>query len=173
MDLFGLGWFYKMPNVLQSILVINHCCYMTSVWWKKQKCRCWCLVCHNMWRSEIGKWKPWTIQSNEQLQSQTLCPVASCGKCMQCSWLVSISQYVNPEHSPYCLFEVFVLVVFFKQLSPSSCKDSFAEVLFFRFIGSAKISLRDLASGQVKSLPSKNVPLINEKQQAVGVNTFS
>ncbi|XP_040905251.1 myoferlin [Toxotes jaculatrix] len=37
-----------------------------------------------------------------------------------------------------------------------------------KFIGSAKISLRDLASGQVKSLPSKNVPLINEKQQAIG-----
>uniref|UniRef100_A0A3B3XGF9 C2 domain-containing protein n=1 Tax=Poecilia mexicana TaxID=48701 RepID=A0A3B3XGF9_9TELE len=41
-----------------------------------------------------------------------------------------------------------------------------------KFIGSAKISLRDLASGQVKSLPSKNVPLINEKQQNVGVNKF-
>ncbi|XP_062256997.1 myoferlin isoform X1 [Platichthys flesus] len=39
-----------------------------------------------------------------------------------------------------------------------------------KLIGSAKISLRDLASGQVKSLPSKNVPLINEKQQATGVN---
>lgn len=39
----------------------------------------------------------------------------------------------------------------------------------FRFIGSAKIPLRDLASGQVKSLPSKNVPLMNEKQKAVGV----
>ncbi|XP_035461979.2 myoferlin isoform X1 [Scophthalmus maximus] len=37
-----------------------------------------------------------------------------------------------------------------------------------KFIGSAKISLRDLASGQVKSLPFKNVPLISEKQQAVG-----
>uniref|UniRef100_A0A665VP25 Myoferlin like n=1 Tax=Echeneis naucrates TaxID=173247 RepID=A0A665VP25_ECHNA len=37
-----------------------------------------------------------------------------------------------------------------------------------KFIGSAKISLRDLASGQVKSLPSKNVPLLNEKQQAIG-----
>ncbi|KAM9345045.1 myoferlin [Symphorus nematophorus] len=37
-----------------------------------------------------------------------------------------------------------------------------------KFIGSAKISLRDLASGQVRSLPSKNVPLMNEKQQAVG-----
>ncbi|KAI3363230.1 hypothetical protein L3Q82_011863, partial [Scortum barcoo] len=34
-----------------------------------------------------------------------------------------------------------------------------------KFIGSAKIPLRDLASGQVKSLPSKNVPLVNEKQE--------
>ncbi|XP_033469329.2 myoferlin isoform X1 [Epinephelus lanceolatus] len=37
-----------------------------------------------------------------------------------------------------------------------------------KFIGSAKISLRDLASGHTKSLPSKNVPLLNEKQQPVG-----
>uniref|UniRef100_A0AAQ6IAP5 Myoferlin like n=1 Tax=Anabas testudineus TaxID=64144 RepID=A0AAQ6IAP5_ANATE len=37
-----------------------------------------------------------------------------------------------------------------------------------KFIGSATISLRDLATGQLKSLPSKNVPLINEKQQAIG-----
>ncbi|KAK5908525.1 hypothetical protein CgunFtcFv8_016574 [Champsocephalus gunnari] len=37
-----------------------------------------------------------------------------------------------------------------------------------RLIGSATISLRDLASGHLTSLPSKNVPLINEKQQAVG-----
>lgn len=37
-----------------------------------------------------------------------------------------------------------------------------------KFIGSAKIPLRDLASGQAKSLPSRNVPLMNEKQQAVG-----
>ncbi|XP_068184208.1 myoferlin [Antennarius striatus] len=37
-----------------------------------------------------------------------------------------------------------------------------------KFIGSATILLRDLASGQVKSLLSKNVPLMNEKQQAVG-----
>ncbi|XP_034538293.1 myoferlin [Notolabrus celidotus] len=37
-----------------------------------------------------------------------------------------------------------------------------------KLIGSAKISLRDLAGGQLKSLPSRNVPLINDKQQAVG-----
>ncbi|KAM9847707.1 myoferlin [Aulostomus maculatus] len=37
-----------------------------------------------------------------------------------------------------------------------------------KFIGSAKIFLRDLASGHTRSLPSKNVPLLSEKQQAVG-----
>ncbi|XP_031161831.1 myoferlin isoform X1 [Sander lucioperca] len=37
-----------------------------------------------------------------------------------------------------------------------------------KFIGSAKIVLRDLASGQLRSIPFKNVPLINEKQQAIG-----
>ncbi|XP_062330307.1 myoferlin-like isoform X4 [Osmerus eperlanus] len=38
----------------------------------------------------------------------------------------------------------------------------------FRLLGSTKISLRDLATGQVKSLPSKNLPLINEKGQDIG-----
>ncbi|XP_058241621.1 myoferlin isoform X2 [Hemibagrus wyckioides] len=37
-----------------------------------------------------------------------------------------------------------------------------------KLIGSAKISLRDLASGQIKSLPSRNVPLVNEKKQDTG-----
>ncbi|XP_034754827.1 myoferlin isoform X2 [Etheostoma cragini] len=37
-----------------------------------------------------------------------------------------------------------------------------------KFIGSAKIFLRDLASGQQRTFPFKNVPLINEKQQAIG-----
>ncbi|KAM6923228.1 myoferlin [Lycodopsis pacificus] len=37
-----------------------------------------------------------------------------------------------------------------------------------KFIGSAKIHLRDLASGHMNSLPSKNVPLIDEKQHATG-----
>ncbi|XP_053730215.1 myoferlin isoform X1 [Synchiropus splendidus] len=36
-----------------------------------------------------------------------------------------------------------------------------------KLIGSAKISLKDLSSG-LKSLPSKNIPLVNEKQQAIG-----
>uniref|UniRef100_A0A8D3DDI5 C2 domain-containing protein n=1 Tax=Scophthalmus maximus TaxID=52904 RepID=A0A8D3DDI5_SCOMX len=37
-----------------------------------------------------------------------------------------------------------------------------------KFLGSTKISLRDLASGQVRSLPSKNVPLVNESGQSIG-----
>ncbi|XP_047464490.1 myoferlin isoform X3 [Mugil cephalus] len=37
-----------------------------------------------------------------------------------------------------------------------------------KFLGSAKIFLRELASGQVKSLPSKNVPLVNESGQNIG-----
>ncbi|XP_030610233.1 myoferlin-like isoform X2 [Archocentrus centrarchus] len=37
-----------------------------------------------------------------------------------------------------------------------------------KFLGSAKISLRDLASGQAKSLPCKNVPLVSESGQNIG-----
>ncbi|KAG7492728.1 hypothetical protein MATL_G00017920 [Megalops atlanticus] len=37
-----------------------------------------------------------------------------------------------------------------------------------KFIGSAKIPLKDLATGQVKSLPSKNLALVNEKNQGIG-----
>ncbi|XP_031699126.1 myoferlin-like isoform X3 [Anarrhichthys ocellatus] len=37
-----------------------------------------------------------------------------------------------------------------------------------KFIGSSKISLRDLASGQVTSLPSKNVDLVTESGQKTG-----
>ncbi|XP_056153667.1 myoferlin-like isoform X2 [Lampris incognitus] len=37
-----------------------------------------------------------------------------------------------------------------------------------KFLGSTKISLKDLATGQVKSLPSKNVALLNESGQNIG-----
>ncbi|KAM9716080.1 myoferlin-like isoform 2-T2 [Menidia menidia] len=37
-----------------------------------------------------------------------------------------------------------------------------------KFLGSTKIPLRDLASGQVRSLPSKNVPLVDENGQTIG-----
>uniref|UniRef100_A0A3B4THD9 Myoferlin n=1 Tax=Seriola dumerili TaxID=41447 RepID=A0A3B4THD9_SERDU len=37
-----------------------------------------------------------------------------------------------------------------------------------KFIGSTKISLRDLATGQVRSLPSKNMSLVNESGQSIG-----
>ncbi|KAM4624027.1 myoferlin-like [Polymixia lowei] len=37
-----------------------------------------------------------------------------------------------------------------------------------KFLGSTKITLRDLATGQVRSLPSKNVSLVNESGQGIG-----
>ncbi|KAM9462377.1 myoferlin isoform 1-T1 [Clarias gariepinus] len=37
-----------------------------------------------------------------------------------------------------------------------------------KFIGSAKVNLKDLASGQVKSLSSKGLPLVNESGQNIG-----
>uniref|UniRef100_A0A6Q2XG87 C2 domain-containing protein n=1 Tax=Esox lucius TaxID=8010 RepID=A0A6Q2XG87_ESOLU len=37
-----------------------------------------------------------------------------------------------------------------------------------KFIGSAKISLQDLALGHTKSLPAKNLSLVNEKKQETG-----
>lgn len=37
-----------------------------------------------------------------------------------------------------------------------------------KFIGSVKISLKELAAGQTRSLASKNTPLINEKKQEIG-----
>uniref|UniRef100_A0A673XX15 Myoferlin n=1 Tax=Salmo trutta TaxID=8032 RepID=A0A673XX15_SALTR len=39
-----------------------------------------------------------------------------------------------------------------------------------KFIGSAKISLLDLAHGHTKSLPAKNLSLVNEKKQDTGVS---
>uniref|UniRef100_A0A8B9L7H0 Myoferlin like n=1 Tax=Astyanax mexicanus TaxID=7994 RepID=A0A8B9L7H0_ASTMX len=38
-------------------------------------------------------------------------------------------------------------------------------------IGSVKVFLRELASGQTRSLPSRNIPLINEKKQDIGPGT--
>lgn len=43
----------------------------------------------------------------------------------------------------------------------------------YRFIGSAKVYLNDLASGQVKSLPSKNLALVNESGQNIGVSALT
>ncbi|XP_053721165.1 myoferlin-like isoform X2 [Synchiropus splendidus] len=37
-----------------------------------------------------------------------------------------------------------------------------------KFLGSAKVALKDLASGQQKSLPSRNVPLGDENGQSIG-----
>lgn len=46
-------------------------------------------------------------------------------------------------------------------------------LLFFtiRFLGSTKIPLRDLSTGHARSLPSRNVPLVNESGQNIGVGS--
>lgn len=46
-------------------------------------------------------------------------------------------------------------------------------MLFFpiRFLGSTKIPLRDLTTGRARSLPSRNVPLVNESGQNIGVGS--
>uniref|UniRef100_A0A673LBU6 Myoferlin n=1 Tax=Sinocyclocheilus rhinocerous TaxID=307959 RepID=A0A673LBU6_9TELE len=44
------------------------------------------------------------------------------------------------------------------------CKD--------KLIGSAKVSLKDLASSQVKSLPVKNLALVDENGKSIGVGVF-
>lgn len=40
-----------------------------------------------------------------------------------------------------------------------------------RFLGSTKIPLRDLSTGHARSLPSRNVPLVNESGQNIGVGS--
>jgi len=54
--------------------------------------------------------------------------------------------------------QAFFLIVFF---------------VCFRLIGSAKVSLKDLASSQVKSLPVKNLALVDENGKGIGVSLFS
>lgn len=45
-------------------------------------------------------------------------------------------------------------------------------VFFGRFIGSTRIPLRELSSGQLRSLPAKNVHLLDENSHNIGVSTF-
>ncbi len=46
-------------------------------------------------------------------------------------------------------------------------------IFCFRLIGSANVSLKDLASSQVKSLPVKNLALVDENGKSIGVSFFS
>lgn len=75
------------------------------------------------------------------------------------------------------VFDIFKEeIVFFNSISISLSLVLYLMFPFFlhlgRFLGSAKISLRDLATGHVRSLPSKNVPLANESGQNIGVSLF-
>lgn len=69
--------------------------------------------------------------------------------------------------APFSILNTFFYIYF----KISASNDS---ILFvFRFLGSAKILLRDLASGQTRSLPCKNVPLVNESGQNIGVSLIN
>ncbi|KAJ8406813.1 hypothetical protein AAFF_G00297290 [Aldrovandia affinis] len=82
----------------------------------------------------------------------------------------------SPDPVVSIVFKVWNEVLEFDLKGSTLDSSSFIEVIVKdyetlgkdRFIGSAKIHLRDLATGQVKSLPSKNLALVNEKSQDIG-----
>lgn len=70
------------------------------------------------------------------------------------------------------MFSRFALIEY--DLLVKSITAKFDLIFCYRFIGSAKVYLNDLASGQVvKSLPSKNLALVNESGQNIGVSTVT
>lgn len=77
------------------------------------------------------------------------------------AWVLALlNQEIRAELSPssHMLYVKSILVIFL------FCFMS-------RFLGATKISLRELSSGQVRSLPSRNVPLVNESGQNIGVSS--
>ncbi|KAI3365598.1 hypothetical protein L3Q82_010680 [Scortum barcoo] len=84
----------------------------------------------------------------------------------------SSSTISNRPHAPCLVFQVLEFDLKGTPLDSSSCIDvivkDYETIGKDKFIGSTKILLRDLASGQVRSLPSRNVPLVNENGQNIG-----
>lgn len=72
--------------------------------------------------------------------------------------------YVLQKHGTSVDLLDFPQAFFFNYLCLFDC---------FRLIGSAKVSLKDLASSQVKSLPVKNLALVDENGKNFGVSVFS
>lgn len=76
------------------------------------------------------------------------------------------------EHAPHFICLKCHYSLWNELLFPNWSTACFCFIPCFRFIGSTKVSLKDLASGQVRSLPSKNLPLANESGQNIGVSFF-
>ncbi|KAK1166436.1 myoferlin isoform X3 [Acipenser oxyrinchus oxyrinchus] len=79
----------------------------------------------------------------------------------------SINSNLNPVWNEVLEFDLKGLPLDSSSFITVTVKD-FETVGKDKFIGSTTISLKDLASGQVKTLPSKNLPLLNEKSQPMG-----
>lgn len=138
-------WWNVPAGNCPSVVIINHCCYMAYVCLRKKK-------------TDFGHHHQGFVSVCQGIKWGS-------GKCQRWS---SFYTSCYPQN-------VFLLLLWlFWQRTPSIIAGAMMMNLLwlpFRFIGSAKIPLRDLASGQARSLPSRNVPLMNEKQQAVGVTT--
>lgn len=79
----------------------------------------------------------------------------------------SINSSLNPVWNEVLEFDLKGLPLDSSSFITVTVKD-FETIGKDKFIGSTTIFLKDLASGQVKTLPSKNLPLLNEKSQPIG-----
>ncbi|XP_058882400.1 myoferlin isoform X5 [Acipenser ruthenus] len=79
----------------------------------------------------------------------------------------SINSNLNPVWNEVLEFDLKGLPLDSSSFITVTVKD-FETIGKDKFIGSTTIFLKDLASGQVKTLPSKNLPLLNEKSQPIG-----
>ncbi|XP_041117050.1 myoferlin-like [Polyodon spathula] len=79
----------------------------------------------------------------------------------------SINSNLNPVWNEVLEFDLKGLPLDSSSFITVTVKD-FETIGKDKFIGSTTVFLKDLASGQVKTLPSKNLALLNEKSQPTG-----
>ncbi|MGH0119718.1 UNVERIFIED_CONTAM: hypothetical protein FKN15_058671 [Acipenser sinensis] len=79
----------------------------------------------------------------------------------------SLNSNLNPVWNEVLEFDLKGLPLDSSSFITVTVKD-FETIGKDKFIGSTKIFLKDLASGQVKTLPSKNLALLNDKSQPIG-----
>ncbi len=121
--------------------------------YKKQTC----LLVHGLLTIRPGTW----IMKINRFRHSALFP--------KCKWNIHTAAFWNVvwdrcdvllKHGTVSLLDVpqdFLLII---------C------IFCFRLIGSANVSLKDLASSQVKSLPVKNLALVDENGKSIGVSFF-
>lgn len=110
-----------------------------------------------LWTSQMKTLKLWQIWEKKCFFNKNELVV----KVKYIKWRFS---FVSPSYQRLCIFWLDFVSWFVNH-----CK-IWLLTLFHRFIGSAKVNLADLASGQVKSLSSKNLALVNDSGQNIGVS---